>query len=104
MCALAQLVLDLGKLTPAVVMVLFVVLGALASGLGVYAPLVKFAGAGALVPLPGFGHALVQGVLEDVRAQGFLGIFTGGLRATAAGLKAGIVFGFLMAVIFRPRG
>ncbi len=104
LCALAQLVLDLSKLTPAHVMVLFVVLGALASGVGLYTPFAKFAGAGALVPLPGFGHALVQGVVEDVKAKGFLGIFTGGLRATAAGLKAAIIFGFLAALISRPRG
>ncbi len=104
MCVLAQLVLDLGKLTGAHVMVLFVVLGAVASGLGLYEPLVKFAGAGASVPLPAFGHALVQGMLKGAAASGFGGLLAGGLTATAMGLTVAIVFGLAMALVFRPRG
>lgn len=99
----AQMVLDLTRLTPAHVMVLFVVLGAVLSGIGVYQPLVEIGGAGATIPLTGFGHSLVQGIMEDVRRQGFSGIFTGGLRATAMGLSAAVVFGFLMALLFNPK-
>lgn len=104
MCVLAQLTLDLGKLTGAHVMVLFVVLGAVASGLGLYEPLIKFAGAGASIPLPAFGHALVQGMLKGARAGGFAGLLTGGLSATAMGLTVAILFGLAMALVFRPRG
>lgn len=103
LCLAAQLVLDLGRLTAAHVMVIFVVAGALAGGLGLYGPLVRFAGAGASVPVSGFGYALVQGVLQDVHRSGFLGIFTGGLKATAAGIKAAVIFGYLAALLSRPR-
>lgn len=102
-CVAAQLILDLGKLNAAHVMVIFVVAGALATGLGLYAPLVKFAGAGATIPVSGFGFALVQGVMQDVHRSGFQGIFTGGLRATAAGIKAAVIFGYLAALFTRPR-
>lgn len=103
-CALAQLVLDLSKAQPAHVMVLFVVLGAAASGLGWYGPLVERAGAGASIPLTGFGHTLVQGMAEDVARKGAMGLLTGGLRATSLGLSAAIFFAWLMSVIFNPRG
>jgi len=103
-CVAAQLVLDLTKLTPAHIMVLFVSLGAVVSGLGLYGPLVKIGGAGATVPLTGFGHALVQGMLEDVRQFGILGLFSGGLRATAVGITSAVVFGYLMAILFNPKG
>lgn len=100
----AQLVLDLGKLTTAHVMVLFVSLGAVASGMGLYEPLVNLGGAGATVPLPGFGHALVQGILEGARKDGLFGLFAGGLTATALGLTAAVLFGYLVALVFNPKG
>lgn len=104
LCLVAQLVLDLTRLTQAHVMVLFVALGAVASGMGLYDPLVTLGGAGATVPLPGFGHALVQGMLEGARKDGLPGLLTGGLAATALGLTAAILFGYLMSVLFTPRG
>lgn len=103
-CVLGQLLMDLTPLTPAHVLVGFVVLGGILSGFGLYQPLVDLAGAGASVPLPGFGHALVSGALEDVDKFGFTGIFTGPLKATAPGITAAIVFGLIFAVIFNPKG
>ncbi|MGE5560061.1 MAG: stage V sporulation protein AE [Chloroflexota bacterium] len=104
LCLVAQLVLDLAQLNPAHVMVLFVSLGAIVSGVGLYEPLVRFAGAGATVPLPGFGHSLVQGIMKDVSSKGWLGLFTGGLTATAIGLSVAVVFGWTMSVLFNPKG
>lgn len=104
LCALAQLILDLTRVQPAHIMVLFVVLGAVTSGLGLYGPLVQAAGAGASIPLAGFGHALVQGVAEDVAQKGALGFLTGGLRAASLGLSAAVIFAWLMSVLFNPRG
>lgn len=104
LCLVAQLVVDLFKMTPASVMVLFVTLGAIASGLGLYDPLIKFAGAGATVPLPGFGHTLVQGIMADIRERGFMGIFAGGLEAAAMGITAAVIFGYLASVLFNPKG
>lgn len=103
-CAVAQLVLDLANMNPAHVMVMFVSLGAILSAMGLYGPLVKLAGAGATIPLPGFGHSLVQGMLEDSARLGVVGVLSGGLRATAVGLSVAIIFGYLMAVIANPRG
>lgn len=104
LCALAQLVLDLGRLQPAHVMVLFVVLGSVTSGLGWYGALVRWAGAGASLPLAGFGHLLVQGIAEDVAARGAVGLLTGGFRAASLGLSAAVFFAWLMSVLFNPRG
>lgn len=104
LCVAAQAVVDGAHLTAAHTMVLFVVLGAVASGLGLYEPLVKIAGAGATVPLPGFGHALVQGIIQEASRTGWVGLFTGGFTATAMGITAAVVFGALMALIFNPRG
>jgi len=101
-CVVGQLLIDLTKLTPARILVAFVVLGCLISGLGLYEPLVNFAGAGATVPLPGFGHVLANGVKKAVDTQGFLGVFTGGFTAMAGGVTAAILFGFLVAVISKP--
>lgn len=102
-CVIGQLLMDLTPLTPAHVLVLFVVAGAILSGLGLYQPLADWGGAGATVPLLGFGHTLVTGTLEDVSKFGFWGIFTGALRSSAAGVLSAVVFGFIMAVIFNPR-
>lgn len=103
-CVVGQLLMDLTQMTPAHILVLFVVSGAILSGLGLYQPLVNIAGAGATIPLPGFGHSLVSGTLEDINKMGFLGIFSGALKATASGVMAAVVFGFLAAVIFNPKG
>jgi len=104
-CVLGQLLMDLTsyRVTPAHILVGFVTLGAILSGFGLYQPLVDFAGAGATVPLTGFGHLLTKGVIEGVTKDGFLGIFSGALSAAAAGITAAIVFSYLAAVAFRPR-
>ena len=103
-CVIGQLLMDLTPLTPAHVLVLFVVLGGILSGMGLYQPLVNFAGAGATVPLPGFGHTLVAGTMEEVNKVGLVGVLSGGLKAAATGVAAAVVFGFTMAVIFNPKG
>lgn len=102
-CVIGQLLMDGTKLTPAHVLVAFVTLGTLLTGLGLYEPIAKFGGAGATVPLPGFGYALGKGVMEAVDKDGLLGVFTGGVTATAGGVTAAVVFGYLMAVIFTPK-
>ncbi len=103
LCAIGQLLIDKTKLTPARILVMYVVSGVILTILGIYEPLVKFAGAGARVPLTGFGYALCKGAEKAVKEQGFLGIFTGGLTATAGGIAAAIVFGFVIALIFKPK-
>ncbi len=103
MCALAQWVLDNFKLTSAHVLVLFIVLGALASGFGVYQKLVQFSGAGATVPLPGFGYTLVEGIDQAVKQKGAMGLFSGGFTAAASGIKAALIFGLAAALAFRPK-
>ncbi len=102
-CAIGQVFIDKTKLTPARILVGFVVSGVILSALGFYEPLVEFAGAGATVPLSGFGHSLAKGVRTAVADKGFLGAFTGGLSATAGGITAAIVFGFIIAVFFKPK-
>ena len=102
-CAIAQILIDKTKLTPARILVLFVVTGTVLGGLGLYEPIVNFAGAGATVPIVGFGNVLAQGAIKGVDEQGFLGILTGGARAAAGGISASIVFGFLMALFFKPK-
>lgn len=103
-CVIGQLLMDLTNLTPAHVLVLFVVSGAILGGLGWYQPLIDLGGAGATIPLTGFGNSLAMGAIEAVDKQGLLGLFTGALSATAAGVMAAIVFGFTMAIIFNPKG
>mgnify|MGYP003515681420 FL=1 len=103
LCVIAQLLIDYTKLTPAKILVSYVVLGVLLGGLGVYGPLVDFAGAGASVPLLGFGNTLAKGVREAVQESGFLGIFTGGLKATAGGITAAILSGLVVSLIFKPK-
>ncbi len=102
-CVVAQILIDKTKLTPARILVLFVVAGAILGGLGVYDPLVKFAGAGATVPIIGFGNLLAQGVIKGVEEQGLLGVITGGTTAAAGGIAASVVFGFIMAILFKPK-
>ncbi len=103
LCVAAQLVVDVGRLPPPTVMVLSVSLGAVASGLGLYDPLVKVGGAGATVPLPGFGHVLVQGIIADVSRHGLVGLLGGGLEAAAMGVTAAVLFGYLAALFFNPK-
>ena len=102
-CVVAQLLIDYTKLTPAKILVSFVVLGVILGGAGVYEPLVEFAGAGASVPLLGFGNVLAKGVREAVQEKGFLGILTGGLKATAGGITVAILSGLLVSLIFKPK-
>ena len=103
LCMIGQIFIDKTKLTPARILVGFVVGGVILSALGFYEPLVEFAGAGATVPLSGFGHSLAKGVRSAVVDKGFLGIFTGGLSATAGGITAALVFGFIIALFFKPK-
>ena len=102
-CLLAQLLIDYTKLTPAKILVSFVVLGVILGGIGIYQPLVDFAGAGASVPLLGFGNTLAKGVRESVQEDGFLGILTGGLKATAGGITVAITAGLLASLVFKPK-
>ena len=103
LCALGQLLLSLTRLTTARILVIFVTAGGVLGALGVYAPLVEWAGAGATVPLTGFGYALSQGAKKAVQEHGLLGAFTGGITATAAGIAAAIIFGYLFALLARPK-
>ena len=102
-CALVQILLEKTKLMPGRVMVLLVVSGAVISFLGWYEPFVEFAGAGASVPLLGFGHVLMKGVKEAVNEQGFLGLFAGGFKAGAVGCAAALVFGYIASLFFKPK-
>ena len=102
-CLLAQLLIDYTTLTPAKILVSFVVLGVILGGIRIYQPLVDFAGAGASVPLLGFGNTLARGVREAVQEDGFLGILTGGLKATAGGITVAITAGLLASLIFKPK-
>ena len=101
-CLAGQILIDRTKLTPARILVSYVVAGVILSAVGLYKPLVDFAGCGATVPLTGFGHTLAKGVREAVASDGWIGIFTGGLPAAAGGVTAAVVAGVLMAAIFRP--
>lgn len=102
-CAIGEVLVLRTKLTPARILVGYIVAGVILSAVGLYAPLAAFAEAGATIPLTGFGHALVTGVRRAIQEIGFMGIFTGGLTNTAAGIAAAVFFGTLVAVIFKPR-
>ena len=102
LCAIGQILIDKTKLTPARILTGYVVAGVLLSALGLYEPIADWGGAGATVPLTGFGHALAKGVRRAVAEQGWLGVLTGGLTATAGGITAAVVFGVLMALLFKP--
>lgn len=101
LCLIGQILIDYTKLTPARILVGYVVAGVALTAVGVYGPLVKFAGAGATVPLTGFGYSLALGVREAVRQYGLIGALTGGITATAGGISAAILFGFIMSLIFK---
>ena len=103
LCLIGQILIDKTKLTPARILVSYVVMGVVLGAMGVYPRLVEFAGAGATVPLTGFGNTLAKGVREAVQEDGFLGIFTGGLKAAAGGITAAIVAGLAASLIFKPK-
>lgn len=103
LCVIGQLLIDKTKLTPARILVSYVTAGVILSGLGLYGPLADWAGAGATVPLTGFGHLLAKGVKKAVEEQGVLGAFTGGITAAAGGIAAAIFFGFVVALVARAK-
>lgn len=103
LCVIGQILIDKTKLTPARILVSYVVCGVILGGIGIYQPFLEFAGAGASVPLTGFGALLAKGVKEAVNEQGFFGIFTGGLKATAAGICAAIVAALIVCVLFKDK-
>ncbi|EOR24814.1 stage V sporulation protein AE [Clostridium sartagoforme AAU1] len=102
-CVIGQILMDTTKLTPARILVIFVTLGAILGSFGIYDKLVEIGGAGATVPLPGFGNSLAKGAMKAVDEQGLIGAFIGGIKGTAAGITAAIFFGYLMALIFNPK-
>jgi stage V sporulation protein AE len=103
-CVIGQILLDVFKLTPAHVVVSFVVAGAVLDAFGLYDRLIEFAGAGATVPITSFGHSLLHGAMSEVKESGWIGLATGIFQLTSAGISAAILFGFLVAVIFKPKG
>ena len=102
-CVIGQILIDKTKLTPARILVIFVTTGAILGGLGIYQYLVDFAGAGATVPLTGFGYNLAKGAIEGVKQSGLIGTFTGGVKAAAGGIAAAVFFGYLAALISKPK-
>ena len=103
LCLIGQILIDKTKLTPARILVIYVVAGVFLGAIGVYEPIAAFAGAGANVPLTGFGNTLAKGVREAVDTDGFVGIFTGGLKASAGGITAAIIAGLIVSLIFKAK-
>lgn len=103
LCVLGQILIDKTKLTPARILVSYVVIGVILGGIGLYQPIADFAGAGATVPLTGFGYTLAKGVKEAVDQTGFIGILTGGLKSTAGGIAAAILSGLIVSLLFRAK-
>lgn len=102
-CVIGQLLIDYTKLTPARILTGFVVAGSFLTAIGAYEPLVRFAGAGATVPISGFGYTLMKGTGKAIAEKGLIGVFSGGLTASSAGIAAAVLFGWLAAVLFRPK-
>ncbi|SHE56188.1 stage V sporulation protein AE [Clostridium fallax] len=102
-CIIAQVLMDKTKLTPGRILVSFVTIGAILGAFGIYDKIVEFGGAGATIPLPGFGNSLAKAAIKEVRENGLLGAFSGGIKGTAAGITAAIFFGYIMALIFNPK-
>lgn len=102
-CVVAQILMDTTKLTPARILVIFVTLGAVLGGFGLYDKLIEIGGAGATVPLPSFGNSLADAAIRAVKEQGLIGAFTGGIKGAAGGITAAIFFGYIMAIIFNPK-
>ena len=103
LCLIGQVLIDKTKLTPARILVSYVIIGVILGALGIYKPITEFAGAGATVPLTGFGYTLSKGVKDAIDETGFLGILIGGIKATAGGITAAIVFGLLAGIIFKAK-
>src|SRR5699024_8704284 len=103
-CVIGQLLFDVAKLTPAHTLTLLVVIGAILDGVGLYEPLIDFAGAGATVPITSFGNSLVHGAMAEAEAHGLIGVVTGIFEVTSSGISAAIIFGVIGALIFKPRG
>lgn len=103
-CVVGQLLLDVGKFTPAHTISIMVVVGAVLAGFGLYEPLIDFAGAGATVPITSFGNSLVHGALAEAQQTGLVGILTGIFEVTSAGISAAIIFAFMAALLFKPKG
>lgn len=103
LCVIGQILIDKTQLTPARILVSYVVAGVVLTGIGLYEPIAEFAGAGATVPLTGFGYTLAKGVKEAIKEDGFLGVLTGGLKATAGGITAAITAGLIVSLIFKPK-
>lgn len=102
-CLIGQVIIDFTHLTNGRILVIFLLLGAILQAFGLYQPLIEWAGAGASVPISGFGCALVKGAVEAAKTEGIVGAFTGGLKACATGITTAIFFGYLVALIFKPR-
>ncbi len=103
LCAIGQILIDKTKLTPARILVMYVCVGAVLTAIGLYEPIVDYAGTGATVPISGFGYSLAKGVMEAVDKEGFIGIFTGGITATSAGIAAAVTFGLIFAILGKPK-
>lgn len=103
-CVFGQLLFDIAKLTPAHTMSLLVVIGAVLDGFGLYEPLIDFAGAGATIPITSFGNSLVHGALQEAEQHGLVGVLTGMFEITSSGMSAAVIFGFIGALIFKPKG
>ena len=103
LCMIAQIVMDLTRLTPAHILVGSVVLGVILGGIGIYEPLAKFAGAGATIPLPGFGFSMITGLLKEIPKEGWVAVFSGAFKATGAGIKAALIFGIVASFFVRAR-
>lgn len=101
-CVIGQILIDKTKLTPARILVLFVTLGVILTAIGLYDPLVEFAGAGATVPLTGFGYTMAKGTMEAIKQKGVMGALTGGISAAAAGIAAAVFFGYIAALVSKP--
>lgn len=102
-CVIGQILMDTTKLTPARILVIFVTLGTVLGAFGIYDKLIEIGGAGASVPLPGFGNSLAKGAIKAVEEKGLIGAFIGGITGTAAGITAAIFFGYIMALVFNPK-
>lgn len=102
-CVIGQILMDTTKLTPARILVIFVTLGTVLGAFGIYDKIIAIGGAGASIPLPGFGNYLAKGAIKAVEEKGLIGAFTGGITGTAAGITAAIFFGYIMALIFNPK-
>jgi len=103
-CVIGQMLMDFGKMTPGKALSILVVLGAIISGLGLYQPLIDLAGGGATIPITSFGHSLTQGAISEAEKHGWVGVLTGMFEVTSSGISAAIVFGFIAALIFKPKG